>query len=43
MRLWVGVRRDVCLVFDILGYCRWSDDPGNLLWVVSAQDNNGQR
>ena len=26
-----------------VGFCRWSDDVGNLLWVVSARDNDGQR
>ena len=24
-------------------FCRWSDDLGNLFWVVSARDNDGQR
>ena len=26
-----------------VGFCRWSDDLGNLFWVVSARDNDGQR
>ncbi len=26
-----------------VGFYRWSDDVGNLFWVVSARDNDGQR
>ena len=26
-----------------VGFCRWSDDVGNLFWVFSARDNDGQR
>ena len=26
-----------------VGFCHWSDDVGNLFWVVSARDNDGQR
>ena len=26
-----------------VGFCRWSDDDGDLLWVCSARDNDGQR
>ena len=26
-----------------VGFCRWSDDLGNLFWVVSARDNDGPR
>ena len=26
-----------------VGLCRWSDDVGNLFWVVSARNNAGER
>ena len=26
-----------------VGFCRWRSDRGDLLWVVSARDNDGQR
>ena len=26
-----------------VGFCRWRSDQGDLLWVVSARANDGQR
>ena len=25
------------------GFCQWMNDHGDLLWVVSARDNDGKR
>ena len=26
-----------------VGFCQWMNDDGELLWVVSARDNDGER